>query len=41
MKKDKRIEREQGDVNTTANRQKYCTLNLKGESKNNTAVSIL
>ncbi len=33
MKKDKRIEREQGDVNTTADRQKYWTRNLKGESK--------
>ena len=31
--KDKRIEREQGDVNTTANRQKYWKRNLKGESK--------
>jgi len=31
--KDKCMEREQGDVNTTADRQKYWTRNLKGESK--------
>ena len=33
MKKDKRIEREQGDVNTTRNRREYWKRNLKGESK--------
>ena len=33
MKKDKRIEREQGDVNTTTNRRKYWGRNLSGESK--------
>ena len=33
MKKDKRMEREQGDVNTTSNRRKYWKRNLKGESK--------
>ena len=33
MKKDKRIEREQGDVNTTRNRRQYWKRNLKGESK--------
>ncbi len=31
--KDKCVEREQGDVNTTANRQKYWERNLTGESK--------
>jgi 4-aminobutyrate aminotransferase len=30
---DERIEREQGDVNTTANRRKYWERNLSGESK--------
>ena len=33
MIKDKRIEREQGDVNTTENRREYWKRNLKGESK--------
>jgi 4-aminobutyrate aminotransferase len=33
MKKEKRIEREQGDVNTTENRRKYWERNLSGESK--------
>ena len=33
MKKNKRIEREQGDVNTTPNRGEYWKRNLKGESK--------
>jgi len=33
VKKDKRIEREQGDVNTTRNRREYWKQNLKGESK--------
>lgn len=33
MKKDKRIEREQGDVNTTGNRREYWKRNLKGETK--------
>jgi len=33
VKKDKRIEREQGDVNTTRNRRQYWERNLKGESK--------
>jgi len=33
MKKDKRIEREQGDVNTTANRKKYWARNLSGPAK--------
>lgn len=33
MEKDKRIEREQGDVNTTENRRKYWGRNLSGESK--------
>ena len=33
MKKDKRIECEQGDVNTTRNRREYWKRNLKGESK--------
>lgn len=33
MKKDKRMEREQGDVNTTPNREKYWKRNLTGESK--------
>ncbi|MEE4265170.1 MAG: aspartate aminotransferase family protein [Desulfobacteraceae bacterium] len=33
MKKDKRIEREQGDVNTTTNRREYWKRNLTGESK--------
>ena len=33
VKKDKRIEREQGDVNTTRNRREYWKRNLKGESK--------
>ncbi|MGB5745564.1 MAG: aspartate aminotransferase family protein [Desulfobacterales bacterium] len=33
MKKDKRIEREQGDVNTTGNRREYWKRNLKGESR--------
>ena len=33
MKKDKRIEREQGDVNTTANRKKYWERNLSGQAK--------
>ena len=31
--KDKRIEREQGDVNTTANRRKYWERNLSGEAR--------
>ncbi len=31
---DPRIEREQGDVNTTENRRKYWDRNLTGESKN-------
>jgi hypothetical protein len=29
----KRIEREQGDVNTTPNREKYWSRNLKGEAR--------
>jgi hypothetical protein len=29
----KRIEREQGDVNTTPNRKKYWSRNLKGEAR--------
>ena len=33
MKKDKRIEREQGDVNTTANRRKYWERNLTDRAK--------
>jgi 4-aminobutyrate aminotransferase len=33
MKKDKRIEREQGDVNTTRNRREYWQRTLTGESK--------
>jgi 4-aminobutyrate aminotransferase len=33
MEKDKRVEREQGDVNTTENRRKYWERNLSGESK--------
>ncbi|MEX1348140.1 MAG: aminotransferase class III-fold pyridoxal phosphate-dependent enzyme, partial [Desulfobacterales bacterium] len=33
MKKDKRIEREQGDVNTTDNRQKYWERNLTDDAK--------
>jgi 4-aminobutyrate aminotransferase len=33
VKKDKRIECEQGDVNTTRNRRQYWKRNLKGESK--------
>jgi 4-aminobutyrate aminotransferase len=33
VKKDKRMEREQGDVNTTPNRREYWKRNLKGESK--------
>ena len=33
MKKDKRIEREQGDVNTTENRRKYWERNLSGPAK--------
>ena len=33
MKKDKRFEREQGDVNTTQNRKEYWKRNLKGVSK--------
>lgn len=33
MKRNKRIEREQGDVNTTANRREYWERNLNGESK--------
>jgi 4-aminobutyrate aminotransferase len=33
VKKNKRIEREQGDVNTTPNRGEYWKRNLKGESK--------
>ena len=33
VKKDKRIEREQGDVNTTQNRKEYWKRNLKGVSK--------
>ncbi len=33
MEKDKPIEREQGDVNTTKNRRKYWERNLLGESK--------
>ena len=33
MKKNKRIEREQGDVNTTRNRRKYWKRNLKDASK--------
>jgi len=33
VKKDKRMEREQGDVNTTRSRLKYWKRNLKGESK--------
>ena len=33
MKKDKRIEREQGDVNTTANRRKYWERNLTDQAK--------
>ena len=33
MKRNKRIEREQGDVNTTRNRREYWKRNLKGESK--------
>jgi len=33
VKKDKRIECEQGDVNTTRNRREYWKRNLKGESK--------
>lgn len=33
MKKDKRMQREQGDVNTTANRKKYWERNLSGQAK--------
>jgi 4-aminobutyrate aminotransferase len=33
VKKDKRIEREQGDVNTTGNRREYWKRNLSGASK--------
>ena len=33
VKKDKRMEREQGDVNTTPNRKEYWKRNLKGVSK--------
>jgi len=33
VKKDKRIEREQGDVNTTGNRREYWQRNLTGESR--------
>jgi len=33
MNKDPRIEREQGDVNTTANRRKYWERNLSGEAR--------
>ena len=33
MKKDKRIEREQGDVNTTTNRRNYWKRNVSGEAK--------
>ena len=33
MKKDKRFEREQGDINTTANREKYWKQNLSGTAK--------
>jgi 4-aminobutyrate aminotransferase len=33
VKRNKRIEREQGDVNTTVNRREYWKRNLKGESK--------
>jgi hypothetical protein len=32
MNKDKRIERQQGDVNTTENRRKFWERNLSGES---------
>ena len=32
-KRDKRIEREQGDVNTTENRRKYWERNLSGDAK--------
>ena len=33
MKKEKRIEREQGDVNTTPNRKKYWDRNLSGHTR--------
>ena len=33
MKQDKRIEREQGDVNTTPNRQEYWKRNVSGDAK--------
>jgi 4-aminobutyrate aminotransferase len=33
MRKDKRFEREQGDINTTANRRKYWERNLSGPEK--------
>ncbi len=33
MKEDKRIEREQGDVNTTPNRRKYWQRNISGEAR--------